>query len=282
MAPSPPLLRTGQPIRERILGFGPAGIGKTHIYLTIAKWFQELGSDAMFYCISSDTAYEPMLSNPLFSELENVDYVDVVDFQQYVDAAKRYNKVSRPQDWMSVDLHSSSWSAAQNEYAQMLARSKGGSLDSVGDIWLETGESKDYPIKGWEWGPINARYSYFAQNLLLPYPGHLFLISEQRDLLDPTEKMKEKEDEVAKKRREMFKHLGVVPAGQKGDPFRYHTILHIDGKAGVDRGQVMSTAKERFGNREMWGQRLKNGVVRDVPLDDFFLDYLVKTAGWTM
>jgi hypothetical protein len=80
--------------------------------------------------------------------------------------------------------------------------------------------------------------------------------------------------------REMFGHLGVKPMGQKEDPFRYHTFLHVD-SAG-DKAQRMATAGERWGYRAWLGKRMGNGSMMDQPIDDFFLDYLVGIAKWTI
>jgi hypothetical protein len=281
---SPPVLPNGRKIRERLLIFGPPGVGKTHQFFVIAKWHQDLGSDAKFHGICTDTAYEALITNTQFLELSNLEWYDVFDFQDYVDAARVVKQGMRQQDWLSVDLLNNAWNAAQDEYAAALVDPKGKQkYADLGDMWA-TEKGTDYPIKGWDWGMINARYRVFANNYLLTLPGHLFLVAAQQEVMAPTDRMKEKEDATTRKRREMFKHLGVQPLGQKDDPFRYHTILHIDSRdAGGDvRTQQMATAKERFGNRRMWGVRMQNGRVRDEPIEDFFMDYLVKTAGWTV
>lgn len=274
--PTPPINpRTKAPIKERIGVYGPPGAGKTHQLFVIAKWHQDLGSDAKFYGICTDGSYEVLSMNEEFEGLRNIEWTDVQDFDDYVQAAKRYHRVLRAQDWLSVDLQNAAWAAAQDEYASVKA---GGKLDDMGDLWLEKGSGDKYPIEGWDWGMPNARYRVFTNNYLVPGNGHRFMVYGQKELMKESGSGKSDEDP---KTKAMFKHIGLKPEGQKDDPFRWHTLLHLD--SGRDeKTQVMSTAKERWGKRRWWGIKMTNGQVRDEPMKDFFMEYLVGTAGWSM
>jgi len=279
--PTPPTAPNGTLIRERNFLYGPPGVGKTHQFFNIAKWHQELGSPARFYGISSDTAYEALICNTEFEGLTNIEWTDVTDFQDYIDAAKHYHEIVKQGDWVSVDLLDGAWAAAADEYAQGVAKEKGLNIDDLGDLWKEEGGS-DYPIKGWDWGIINARYRRFTNRWLLTSRAHLMLVSGEVKLTEPTDKMRAQEDAIARRTREMFKHVGTKPMGQKEDPFRWHSVLRVDcrDEGGEIRKQQVVTAKERYGNRRMWGRRMQNGIVRPEPMEDYFMDYLVKTAGW--
>lgn len=272
-----PVAKNGKPIRERLGIYGPPKVGKTHLYLTIAKWHFDLGSDAKFYAVSTDTSYEVLTMNPEFEELDNVEWADVTTFQEFLDSARKFAGKMRPHDWLSSDLQSDAWSFVQDEYARVQTKKAGGNLDDIGDLWATSGGGESYPIEGWEWGMPNARYRILANNILLRCPGHLFCVYGQKEMTKESGSGKTSETKEAK---EMFGHIGLKPNGQKDDPFRWHTVLHVD-SAG-DRKQKMSTAGERWGSRERLGQKMSNGSVRDEPIDDFFLDYLVKIAGWKM
>lgn len=270
-----PIDKRGKSIRERLMIFGPPKVGKTHLYFTIAKWHQELGSDAIFYAVSSDTSYEVLSMNPEFEHLTNLQWEDAVNFNDYVTYSRQYAGLMRPQDWLSVDLMSDAWPAAQDEYARVQTRQAGGNLDDMGDLWATSGNTDDYPISGWEWQMPNARYRVLANNILLRCPGHLFLVYGQKELMQDSGSGRSGE---TAKSKEMFGHLGLKPNGQKDDPWRYHTVLHVDSHE--PKRQVMATAGERWGGREWLGKKMSNGSVKDAPIEDFFMDYLVKIAGW--
>jgi hypothetical protein len=275
--PTPPSLPNGQPIKERINLYGLPGIGKTHQYFTIARWHHDLGSDAVFYAVNTDTSFEVVYSNPEFCDLPNIQWTDCVSFNDMYVAAKRYNSVLRPQDWLATDLQDDAWSLVQDEYAQIRAKESGLDIDDLSQLWLETGETKKYPIEGWDWQTPNARYRTLTNNYILRGPGHRFIISKQADIMEPSSGMKE--DPLIKQARMMFRPIGVKPGGQKEDPSRWHTILHLSGEA---RNNRLATAKERWGTRQWLGQKMSNDQVRGEPMKDFFLDYLVGVAGWEM
>jgi len=278
MAPTPPTLPNQQTIKERINVFGLSGVGKTHQFFMIAKWHHDLGSDAQFYGINTDTAFEVLYCNPEFCELPNITWTDCTSFNDMYTAAKHYNSLLRPQDWLAVDLQDDAWGLVQDEYSQIRAKEAGLDIDNLSELWLEGGSTKEYPIKGWDWQTPNARYRTLTNNYILRGPGHRFIISRQTDVMEPSVNMKE--DAVSRANRLMFAPLGVKPGGQKEDPSRWHTILHIASRG--EKLQTIATAKERWGARRHMGNKMGNGQVRGEELKDFFLDYLVGVAGWSM
>lgn len=278
---TPPNLPNGNPIKERLMLFGPPGVGKTHVFWTIARWHQELGSDAMFYGINTDNSYEALWTNPEFQGLENVAWEQVGNYQEYIDAARKFTRQMRSQDWISLDLADHAWHGAQDEYAR--AKSKG-NLDDMGDMWLEGGPG-DYPIGGWEWGMPNARLRALTNNQLIRAPGHLLVVAGQKELLTESSSGKTKEDP---KIGMVFKHAGYKPVNIKPeDLYRYHTIIHVDASdVDFNTGRPVTeflTAKERWGNRKRLGRPMSNGRRwKGEVVEDFFMDYLVNIAGWEM
>lgn len=280
---SAPLLPNQQSIKERIGIYGLAGIGKTHQYFNIAKWHNDLGSDARFYAVNTDTSFEVVYSNPEFCNLPNVEWRDCVTFQDMYDAAKHFNSLLRPQDWLCMDLQDDAWALVQDEYARLKARESGIDLDDLSELWIEGGELKKYPIEGWDWGTPNARYRTLTNNYVLRGPGHRFIIHRQSDILKPSANMKE--DAIGAQNRKMFAPIGVKPGGQKEDPSRWHTILYLASRGVSKEGvhwQTIATAKERWGARRRMGHIGSDDMVRGEELKDFFLDYLVGVAGWSM
>lgn len=285
--PSPRTLPNGNILKERIGVYGPPDGGKTHMFFTIAKWHHDMGSDARFYGINTDTSWDVLYCNPEFENLPNIEWTEVNYFQDYIDAAKKYRKQLQPNDWLSVDLMDMAWKAVQDEYARNLTKGKTGKkLEDIGDLWDQAGSTDDYPIKGWDWGMPNARYRTLANNYLLAGPGHRFLIYGEKKMMKESSSGKTKESEEMD---DVFGAVGYKPDGQKDDPWRYHTFLRVEGVHGKDgsRSHKVTTAKERHGYRRRLGKTITNGkgetvAVRGEGLDDFFMDYLVKVAGWQM
>ena len=280
---SPKILPNGRIIKERIGVFGLPKVGKTHLFFMIAKWHQDMGSDAKFYGVNTDTSWDILSTNEDFINLTNIEWVDASNFQEFMSSVRDYGKVLRdptpdfPGDWLCTDLQDDAWNYAQDEYAQKQATDEK-DVDDMADLWLDATGNK-YPIEGWDWGSINARYRTLANNYLLRGKGHRFIISGQQDVVTPSGNMDEKDD--MRKLREMFSHLGVRPAGQKGDAFRWHSVLHISSRG--ERQQNIVTAGERAGYRRHMGKRMSNGKsVKPEVLEDFFMDYLIGVAGWSM
>lgn len=276
--PTPPRLPNGQPIKERINVYGLTDTGKTHQYFMIAKWHHDLGSDARFYAVNTDTSFEVLVFNPEFSDLTNIEWVDATTFDEFYQGTKQYVNKMRDQDWLALDLMDDAWALVQDEYTRLRAREQGIDLDNIGELYLESGQTKKYPVEGWDWQTPNARYRALANNYVLRGPGHRFIISRQADIIQPSAGMKE--DPQTKANRVTFEPIGVKPGGQKEDPSRWHTILHLSKRG--ERQQAIATAKERFGVRRRMGTEMGNGQIRPEKLDDFFMDYLVGVAGWSL
>lgn len=279
--PTPPLnpRKNNEPFKEKLCVFGGSGIGKTHQYLTIAKWHQELGSRAQFYGVNTDDSWDVLLNNPEFAHLTNVHYTNVEanNFQEYLDAGAKYRRMLTEEDWFCADLLNSAWEAVSYEAAARLAKMKGQTVHSLGAFWETQPASNDFPIKGWDWGFPNARYKEFANQYCAAGPGHRFMICGEKELMKESRSGDSDENPEHKL---VFGHIGHKPLGQKDDPHRWHSILYITPN-GL-KAQKMATAKERFGTRRLWGKKMQNGQVIPEPFNDFFLDYLVGTAGWTM
>jgi len=264
--PTPPVSKSGRPLLERILLYGGPDSGKSRALLTVAKWHQKRGSDAVFYIVSNDMGYHPLLMpGGEFDELENVVVEDVVSMDDHFAAVRQFNKKIRPHDWLVVDLLDAVWAAAQDEYAE-----KEWGVD-LAEHWATDRPkgSDEYPVSGWEWGPINKRYRSFAMNEVMRCRGHVMCMSGQRPLKEPSKSGKGGEDPSL---AAIYRRIAWVPQGQKDDTHRFHTVLHLTPNAKRDKW-TMTTARERAAaRRDLVG----------APLKDFFLDYLKGVAGWKL
>lgn len=273
--PSPPTTRAGKPIRERILLYGDSDAGKTYNFLTVARWHQRRGSDATFYgiCTPGNEWDRFFMPGGEFEDLENVTCFDVEDIQDYFDVYDRKIKpYAGAEDWLALDVIDDVWKAAQDEYAKREWKGK-----DLGTKWAVDGG--DFPIEGWEWGTINARYRSFAQNRIARFPGHVMAMAWERTLAEPAKSTGKGGDppEV----RDVFGLIDRKPAGQKEDYKRFATLLHL---AKSSRGEwVVRTARDR--QRARLGEIVERGKVTThypARLTDFYRQYLVGIAGWKL
>lgn len=280
----------GDPLGEQLIFYGNPGEGKTRLAFTIAKWHQDLGSDAVFYVINTDRSWKVLRTDPEFSVLKNVRIREVFSLQDMYDTVREFGALLRDQDWLIIDLYSAAWSGAQDEYAQLKVAEGGVQFEDLGDLLHSGTDPDEYPITGWEWGYSNGRMNRFAEKNVVKGKGHRILVCGQAPLPKPTPKMEEKEDRFTKQTREMFSHVrgpgGVVikPDWQKRDPFRWHSIFHVEAIwEGEDiAAQKILTAKERWPNRKRLGRDVGMGHWTGARVDDFYIDYLVTIAGWKM
>ena len=259
--PKPLVLPNGQEVHERILLFGGPDAGKTKALLDIAKWHRRLKSDAIFYILSTDMALEHNLMGDAYRDLDNVVFENVSTMADYIEAAKTFRSKMRSQDWFTVDLLNDGWAAAQDEYAEH----KWGT--DLADYWMTKAiDSDGSPIDGWDWGIVNKRYRSLANNYLLRMPGHVLCISSEAALREAA-KSSGKGGETAQI-KEMFGRIGRKPAGQKEDPHRFHTVIHMSQPMTGKWTAVQARDRERE-----W---------KSFEVKDFFKDYLVGIAGWRM
>lgn len=260
--PQPPTLASGRPMLERILVYGGPDAGKTRALLSIAKWHQKLGSDATFHVlVTPGNSYDRSLSpQGDFGNLTNITIYDVGDMRDYIDAARKARSSMRAHDWFSIDLMSSAWPAAQDEFAEH----KWGS--DLADYWMTKAVDADgSPIDGWDWGVINKRYRSLVNNEIARMPGHVLCMSAEAGLREASRTGKGGESQ---RYQEWFGRIGYKPAGQKEDAHRYDTVIRM---SQVRAGKwVAVQARDR--ERE-W---------ESFDVGDFFKDYLRGIAGWSL
>lgn len=261
--PTPPSMRDGTPMHERVLLYGGPDSGKTRALLTVAAWHQKRKSPATFHVLTNDMGYEPYLvGDGEFAGLDNLRLEDVSTMQEYLDAARKVRANAKSEDWFAIDLLNGGWEAAQDEYAE---RRFGVDLS---DFWMTklASAGDEFPIGGWEWGPINKRYRDLANSNMLRMPCHVLCMSGQSGLKQPS---KSGVGGETAKVKEMFERIGYKPLGQKDDPHRFHTVLHL---SQVNKTKwVMNTARDR--NREK---------MQGVELDSFMTGYLRDVGGWKL
>lgn len=247
---------------ERILSMGGPGSGKTRQWMDIALRAHKTGSDARFRCLDTDFTVDRMLSGERFAGLHvddggNIEHTLVDSYDVLMDGLKGYRAITRPQDWLIVDMMSFVWPAVQGYYtAQVFG-------EELGSFFLAAREAeKDREFEGWtDWKVINKLYQDFT-GPLYRLQGHLFATAS-------IDKTGDKDDEAVKR---MFGKFGVKPVGQKHSGHLFHTILWSfpeSTKAGEE--WHVTSVKDR-----------ERKMLVDQKWTDFSVDYLVRVGGWKL
>lgn len=245
-------------IPERILCYGPAGSGKTRNVLSVAKWHQDRGSDAVFRVMDTDMAYPRMLVSGEFADLENVEVYSVDEWPDYPRYAKEIREKNRPHDWMVIDLATHAWYSVQDHYIGRVFNA------DLSDYWERAriqGQTKDgTPLDGWQdWGVINKMYRSFAENIHRAR-CHVYATATAKHLTESRGRIAESADVTR-----TYGRLGLKPQGQKELDHLFHTVILCQQ---TTKGWSAAAAKDRE-------RKLIAGEI-----GEFWRDYLVKIARW--
>lgn len=259
MGPTPPTHPRFGVVPERILCYGPEGSGKSRNILSIARWHQDRGSDAVFRVLDTDFAYKRMLIGE-FSDLENIEVFEADAWPDYPRLAKKIRDTNRPEDWMVVDLASTPWSVVQDHYIERVFDT------DLSDYWeaaRKQGKTKDgTPLDGWQdWGIINKMYRDFEQWIHRAH-CHVYATAGARQLVQSRGSVNEAADVVRD-----YGRIGFKPEGQKGLGHLFHTVLYC--QAGPRGTWFVTTAKDR-----------ERKTCAGVQLGEFSIQYLLKVARW--
>ena len=253
--------------RERILGFGGPGAGKTRAWLTIAELYAITKTPGHFYVIDTDDTYYASVEEfPRVLEAGNVTAEVAFDFPGYREAANKFKQIITPDDWMVVDLFDKGWEEVQNFYSEQVF---GG---DKGDFFLamrkeiqdsnKKGKNNGPGFEGWtDWPTIKALHSGWANDVIYKHRGHVYLAAGTKAVARATDD----KDTIA-----AFGHIGAKPAGEKGLAAHGVNSVLMFTQTKQAEEWVIDTAKDR-GGRQM--------LVRQ-PIENFARDYLIKVAGW--
>ncbi len=280
-----PTFRPPSARRERILAFGTAGSGKTRMWLSIAKKYEQFKAPGVFYVLDTDATVAAMLDGEQFgSLLERTQWMtytpstsgkgtwtprevvedpriivfDPYDWPEYIDAVNFVRTHETNDDWTVVDMIGpQAWEEVQTYYIDQVFK-KGET-----EFYLAARDKKGGALDGdKDWSNINRMYREFA-GPLIRMRGHVFLVTGIKEV--ETEGFRADKKDV----RVLFGGLGYKPAGQKATHHTMHTVIFAQE---FRTGEwIWTTAKDRE-REKMLG----------VPATDFAMEYLVKRAGWKM
>ena len=265
-------LETPWNFRERIIGMGEGGSGKTAAYLSIARAIPT----TQFFAIDNDVSYSyERLLETHFADVTKHGNIEVStvtdDWDDIIDTMRGIimpvAKSGERDCWLGLDSITPTWQSAQDYFTNKIFDMELADYFIRQRLAFETepkaknkqGKEID-EVKGFDgwkdWSVINKIYTEIYK-LLKKWPGHFYLTAEQA-------KLSSQDDSEVK---EDFGGYGVKPKGQKRLPYVSSTVVWFT-KNGAD-SYYFTTMKDR-------GRDLVEGE----EFDDFAMDYLVGVAGW--
>lgn len=250
---------------------GGAGAGKTRAYFSLADLSQRSGSDAVFYVIDTDYVVEHTLAVG-FPHLENIEYITVGEWDEYMEAVNTFQKKIRAGDWLVCDLLSNAWESVQDDYAYKVFGM------SMADYFTERrreaqgkkdSKKSDEGFEGAaDWGIIKPKYREFVLRFFFRHSGHV-LATTGSQALRRQGNWADSGELIA-----TFDHIGFRPTGEKRTAHQAHTVLLMKQNK---RGWEYSTAKDRerpYQKRVSLGDQEHPG--------SWAKSYLLGVAGWSL
>lgn len=274
--------------RERICVYGPSDSGKTSCAVAIANWIARTKAPSRMFFIDTDGTAEASIPDELVGNV--VDIFDV-DGRNEMKAATKIiqGKLDRARnDWLVVDSIDRPWNYAQDSFFElgygidpddffidakrkaMLRSQETGKGEAIGDY-----VAGDHGVN---WQIINKMYGEMTK-LLKTRNAHVLCTSPATEVRKPDRSGRGGDDpEII----DTFTRVGIKPAGQKGLPYQFHTILLVQRKAGgrdSDKFRVIGTQKER-NPLGIAAPRERLTAVEMTVERDFVVTYLMGVAKW--
>lgn len=259
-----PLLRPTNPSRERILGVGAWGSGKSHAWVKIAEWLKSTGSPAKIYGLITDFTAERVTEG---WDSSNVEAYNVTSWREFVTTGQEIKKKAKRDDWLVADLISDLWPWSEDHWSIM---KNGG--ESFTEWGLTRTGGQIAGEHGKNWGDINGLYRDAHNKNVLSFPGHVFSCARVKEMRKDKQGnfIGEDDDKIV----EWFGRYGVKPEGQKHLAYGYHTVLYFQ-EAGAGDYRI-NTIREKSE-----GTATRKNLVGS-QLTDFVTVYLLGVAGWKL
>lgn len=236
-------------VRERIMGYGPAGSGKSKAYVDIY-----LETDTNMYVVDTDVAVERMFRGVDQSRLT---FEEATDWESAGKAMIKMARQAKAGDWLVLDLSTPTWQWCQDFWVSKTQKGAGDDLT----LWVPK-DDIDY-----DWQRINSMYNAFTAKIMAT-KAHVYVCAEDADIVKAGSSWRGDLDDD-------FEGVGAKPAGQKRTPYQFHSIYLFRKKTfknAPDKYDV-TAAKERVGRECDWNREEWTG-------ESFAQKYLVDIAEW--
>lgn len=248
--------------KERILGFGEGGAGKSTAVLNMARYMPY----AHFWVIDTDIsfAYDRLLALEYqdVDERNQVTVLQVSEWNELLEAGQQVNTdANQTQDVLVIDNGTFPWAWVQEAHLQ--AQYGVDHDDFLSKLRKQHGaDNKAYAkdlAEGMQWPVINKKFNKGFYQLINKWKGHAIVMAESKSTRG------ERDQTLV----DQFQVHGAMPKGQ-GD-LSYVMATNVLFMTRPNNTWAISTTKDRGRNK-----------VEKLAVEEFARDYLVDIGGWQL
>jgi len=212
------------PETERILGYGGPSTGKTHMWMTIARLWQNTETPGKFHVIDTDFTTSTMLAKEEFSGLENIqkprvclDYVDIFNY------VNELEDTASEGDWITFDMAGNLYELARDYFSEQAYKMS--EVDKMLEHRLSG--SKGVHFDGFtDWPMVRSMHDAIIKKLvhISERKGvHLFATAPEKVIVTEAGSRSEKDSTILS----VFGSFGARPDGHKKLPHWYHDVVYL-------------------------------------------------------
>ena len=255
-------MEAGSGRREKILGYGRFNSGKSSMWVAIAAWIADTGTDSHLYVGDTDDAWSAVQ----YGDIEPVvSAVHITDYVEGLRWARGVREMVKKDDWVVWDMADKCWSWSQEHYFTTV---QGDDDLLLADVYVRNQQRAGSMAgdHGSNWGVIY-KYYHGLLNMVLNMPCHVLMVAAAREIRPDTKASIQAQ----------YKGVGFYPAGPPNEnelSHNLHTVLYC---AETPKGWIYTSIKEMGPIN-----RPKRKMLKGEDVVDFVSTYLVSVAGWRL
>lgn len=240
-------------VRERILAYGSAGVGKSFAILNLAQIVSVTSPESTVWIIDADDGLAK-LRKAKFPFLTNIKWEHILAWPQIQEAIPFLKANVKRHDWICIDMIGRFWEMAQSfEVGEVYGKTASEfMLVARAEAIAAAKLNKPATLPSVDWNIVKKLHNDdFIDKLASDFPCNLFVTTSADPLIADMDDPKT----IA-----MFASVGFKPDGEKRNPHRFDTVMFL--RSMRDGTRVFSTIKDRA-----------RPLIKETPFESLIGDY---------